>query len=76
VSKVVPEVGAVQETLLIPPYGRARVAASRHPVLCDRRAAELVDVIDYDFTHLTGPSLAGSVLRTAIFDGWVRHFLD
>jgi O-methyltransferase involved in polyketide biosynthesis len=75
VSKVEPELGEVQETLLIPLYGRARDAASRHPVMNDRRAAELVDVIDYDFTRFKGPSLPGSVLRTAIFDGWVRRFL-
>lgn len=75
-SKVEPTLGEVQETLLIPLYGRARDATSRHPVLSDRRAAELVEAIDYDFTRFKGASLPGSVLRTAIFDGWVRSFLD
>ncbi len=74
-SKVEPELGEVQETLLIPLYGRARDATSRHPVLGDQRAAALVEGIDYDFTRFKGLSLAGSVLRTAIFDGWVRRFL-
>lgn len=75
-SKLRPELGEVQETLLIPLYGRARDAASHHPVLNDQSAAELVGRIDYDFTRFKGPSLAGAVLRTAIFDGWVRRFLD
>jgi O-methyltransferase involved in polyketide biosynthesis len=75
VSKVEPELGQVQETLLTPLYGRARDAETRHPVLGDRRAAELVGSIDYDFARFKGPSLPGSVLRTAIFDGWVRQFL-
>ncbi|TCK22113.1 class I SAM-dependent methyltransferase [Pseudonocardia endophytica] len=69
------ELGTVQETLLIPLYGRARDARSRNPVLGDQKAVELVERIDYDFSTFTGPSLAGSVLRTAIFDGWVSRFL-
>jgi O-methyltransferase involved in polyketide biosynthesis len=74
-SKAPPALGQVQETLLIPLYGRARDAASRRPVLGDRRARELVDGLDYDFTRFGGPSLSGSVLRSAILDGWVRRFL-
>lgn len=74
-SKVAPELGQVQETLLIPLYGRARDAALRHPVLGDKRARELVDGLDYDFSRFGGPSLSGSVLRSAILDGWVRRFL-
>ncbi|BBY63717.1 class I SAM-dependent methyltransferase [Mycolicibacterium helvum] len=75
-NKIRPELGEVQETLLIPLYGRARDAASRHPVINDRWARDLVDRIDYDFTAFRGGSLPGSVLRTAVFDGWVRRFLD
>lgn len=74
-DKETAELGTVQETLLIPLYGRARDARARHPVLADRKAMELVGRIDYDFTEFRGPSLSGSVLRTAIFDGWVRQFL-
>jgi O-methyltransferase involved in polyketide biosynthesis len=74
-SKIAPELGQVQETLLIPLYARARDAARRNPVLHDERAAQLVDGLDYDFTRFGGPSLSGCVLRSAILDGWVRGFL-
>ena len=74
-GRTAPELGEVQETLLIPLYARARDAASRHPVLGDRRARELVDAIDYDFSGFGGSSLSGSVFRSSIFDGWVARFL-
>lgn len=70
------ELGAVQETLLIPLYARARESALAHPMLVDEKAAELVRSIDYDFAKFgRGPSIAGCVLRGAIFDEWVRAFL-
>lgn len=74
-SRTVPELGDVQETLLIPLYARACDAASRRPVLGDRRAGELVDAVDYDFTRFGGLSLSGSVFRSSIFDGWAARFL-
>ncbi|MFD4577015.1 class I SAM-dependent methyltransferase [Streptomyces sp. NPDC058417] len=67
--------GTVQETLLIPLYGRALDAKARRPVLRDERARVMVEGIDYDFAKFRGPSLGGAVLRSAIFDGWVRRFL-
>lgn len=75
-KKTKPELGEVQETLLIPLYGRARDARTRHPLLNDTRARELVESLDYDFDKFRGGSLPGSVIRTAIFDGWVRQFLN
>ena len=73
--KTTPDLGEVQETLLIPLYARACDATSRRPVLGDRRARELVDAIDYDFTRFGGTSLSGSVYRSSIFDGWAARFL-
>lgn len=70
-----PELGEVQETLLIPLYGRALDADADHSVLHDRKAAELVAAIDYDFAKFTGPSLPGAVLRASILDEYVRSFL-
>lgn len=67
--------GEIQETLLIPLYGRARDARRSDSILGDRKAIDLVEAIDYDFAKFSGPSLAGSVLRASILDEYVRGFL-
>ncbi|MBU2668107.1 alpha/beta fold hydrolase [Actinoplanes bogorensis] len=70
------DLGAVQETLLIPLYGRAVESGKSRPLVRDPRAAELVAAIDYDFAKFDGGrSLIGSVLRGMVFDHWVREFL-
>ena len=68
--------GAVQETLFIPLAARARAARRKRPVLRDPKAVELAASIDYDAAKY-GPGAGGAitVLRTAIFDSWVRAFL-
>ncbi|MFI9537627.1 class I SAM-dependent methyltransferase [Nocardia fusca] len=67
--------GEVQETLLIPLYGRAHDAQRRNSILRDTKAIELVAAIDYDFTKFRGPTLSGAVLRASIFDEYIRGFL-
>ncbi len=68
--------GAVQETLFIPLATRARETSKRRPVLRDPKAVEMVESIDYD-TAKYGRGAGGlvTILRTAIFDVWVRAFL-
>jgi O-methyltransferase involved in polyketide biosynthesis len=68
--------GTVQETLFIPLAARARETHRRRPVLRDPKAVEMVRSIDYDVRKY-GRGAGGSVtvLRTAIFDLWVRAFL-
>ncbi|SHF30419.1 class I SAM-dependent methyltransferase [Streptoalloteichus hindustanus] len=76
-KKVRVELGDVQETLLIPLYGRAVESTKRRPILRDPKAVSMVRAIDYDFGRFAGKrSLVGSVLRTALFDVWVRRFLE
>ncbi|KUL31877.1 class I SAM-dependent methyltransferase [Streptomyces regalis] len=70
------DLGTIQETLLIPLYGRAVENRKKDPILTDPRAEEIVAAIDYDFArfdHL--PSLTGTVLRTSLFDRWAADFL-
>ncbi|MFC8588775.1 class I SAM-dependent methyltransferase [Streptomyces sp. NPDC057217] len=68
--------GAVQETLLIPLYGRAVEHRKEDAALRDPRAAEIVAALPYDFGRFDGlSSLMGTVLRTILFDRWVRDFL-
>ncbi|QKT07096.1 class I SAM-dependent methyltransferase [Gordonia sp. X0973] len=69
------DLGSVQETLLVPLYGRAVDARRRSSVLSDARAAEMVDEIDHDFSTFSTPNTVGSVWRAAVFDGFVRDFL-
>jgi O-methyltransferase involved in polyketide biosynthesis len=67
--------GTVQETLLIPLYGRAMENRKPDPALRDPRAEEIVASIDYDFARFDNlPSLIGTVLRTNLFDRWVADF--
>lgn len=68
--------GTVQETLLIPLYGRAMESRKPEAVLRDPAAEAMVTAIDYDFARFDGgSSLIGTVLRTNLFDHWVRDFL-
>lgn len=74
--KIRVELGSVQETLLIPLYGRAVESRKRNPVLQDRKAMSMVNAIDYDFAKFDGKrSLFGASLRSAIFDVWIREFV-
>jgi O-methyltransferase involved in polyketide biosynthesis len=70
------QLGAVQETLFIPLAARARETRRKRPVLHDPKAAELIASIDVD-TAKYERGFGGwmTVLRTAIFDFWVRQFL-
>jgi O-methyltransferase involved in polyketide biosynthesis len=75
-DKVQARLGDVQQTLFIPLAGRARETGKRRPVLRDPKAAEIVESVDFD-TAKYGRDWGGvvTVLRTAIFDWWVRAFL-
>jgi O-methyltransferase involved in polyketide biosynthesis len=70
------KLGAVQETLLIPLYGRADQTRKRRGLLNDPKAVEMVEAIDYDFSRFDGTrSLLGATVRTCIVDVWVRDFV-
>ena len=75
-DKQLVRLGAVQQTLFIPLAARAAETRRKHPVLRDPKAAEMLESIDYD-TATYGGGAGGfvTVLRTAIFDFWVRGFL-
>jgi O-methyltransferase involved in polyketide biosynthesis len=70
------QLGRVQETLLVPLYARALDSRKKHPILNDRKAVEMVQSIDWDFQRFNQwPRVMGCILRTAIFDEWVKDFL-
>ena len=71
------ELGAVQRTLFIPLAARARETGRRRPALRDPKAVEMVRSIDFDeaaYGRRWGPGFV-TVLRTLVFDWWVRQFL-
>jgi O-methyltransferase involved in polyketide biosynthesis len=65
-----------QETLVIPLYARALDYRSRHSILHDAKADEIVRSLDYDFGRLR-PGGRGTVLavRNRQIDVWVEAFL-
>jgi O-methyltransferase involved in polyketide biosynthesis len=70
------QLGAVQETLFIPLAARARETRKKRAVLRDPKAVEMVESIEFDIGKYSGA--AGGlviILRTAIFDSWVRSFV-
>ncbi|HWR17052.1 MAG TPA: class I SAM-dependent methyltransferase [Terriglobales bacterium] len=70
------QLGAVEETLLVPLYARALDAGRRPSILNDPKAVEMVDAIEWDFERFNQRRrMAGCVLRTASFDEMVKEFL-
>ncbi len=70
------QLGAVQQTLFIPLAARARETRRKRPVLHDPKAAELITSIEFDAAkYERGFGGWMMVLRTAIYDFWVRQFL-
>ena len=70
------QLGQVQETLLVPLYARAVDALKKRPILNDRKAAEMVQSIDWDFGRFNQTwRLVSAILRTAMYDEWVKDFL-
>ena len=73
---VKPDLGPVQETLLIPLLARARETERLRGLLRDPRAVEVVRRLDYDFAKWEGGrSLKGAMLRARMFDRYVEDFL-
>jgi O-methyltransferase involved in polyketide biosynthesis len=70
------QLGRVQETALVPLYARAKESRRKRPILEDPKAIEIVDSIDWDFRRFgQRRRVVGCVLRSAMFDVWVREFL-
>jgi O-methyltransferase involved in polyketide biosynthesis len=61
--------GAVQQTLLLPLWGRARESLKDRPLLIDRRAVEIISELDYDFSTI------GKKIRPISQLGWVMRSL-
>jgi O-methyltransferase involved in polyketide biosynthesis len=71
-----PELGDVQQTLYIPLLDRAKYTRSGGRLLDDPKAVEIVNALRPDETQFGGSGSVFTVARTAIYDYWVRQFLQ
>lgn len=67
-----------KETLLIPLFGKARESGKKTPILVDKKAVEIINKIDYDFTSLKIPEKTNVLmcLRAKLIDNYVKVFLE
>lgn len=66
-----------KETLLIPLYGKAMENKKNNPILIDKKAAEIVNRIDYNFSSLKIAEKTNIMMciRAKIIDDYVKGFL-
>ena len=69
----------VQETLLMPLWGRAVETQKEKPLLIDKEAVNIIDSINYDFTQIANKisalSRASWIARSIYFDQRIRDYL-
>lgn len=74
------ELGSVQETLLLPLWGRAMETQKKDPALLDEKAVSIINTIPYDFSllskNLSKISQASWIARSIYFDGKIREFTE
>ena len=70
----------VQETLLLPLWGRAVETQKKEPLLVDKTANEIINKISYNFSTITKNlseiSQLGWVARSLTFDRIIKQFLE
>jgi O-methyltransferase involved in polyketide biosynthesis len=66
-----------KETLLIPLFGKAAESEKLSPVLTDKKAAQIIGLIDYDFASLKIPDKTNVMMciRAKLIDRYVQQFL-
>lgn len=78
-DKITIELRKVQETLLLPLWGRAVETRKNEPLLEDKTAVEIMSRIDYDFSTIDknmNPLTRYSwIARSLYIDGFIRSFL-
>ena len=75
-AKIDVNLGAVQETLLIPLLGRAIETEKQGGLIDDPKAIEIVRSLNYDFEKWRGTTtMVGATVRTRMYDLEVQGFL-
>ncbi len=68
----------IAETLLITLYAKAVESRKKKPLIYDKKACELIDDIDYDFSKFKNSkaSIAGTAIRSSHFDNITKNFIS
>lgn len=64
-----------KETLLITLQAKALDNRSKNPILYDKKAEEMLQMIDYDFEKINGFGNEIMVIRAKQLDTWIHEFL-
>jgi O-methyltransferase involved in polyketide biosynthesis len=79
-AKIKVELGGIQKTLFMPVWARAVETKKENPILVDRTALEIIDAVDFDFSHMTDnlPEISqiAWIARCRRFDMIVNEFID
>jgi O-methyltransferase involved in polyketide biosynthesis len=79
VEKINIELGNVQQTLLLPLWGRAAESRKENPLLIDKAAEEIINKINYDFSiiekNISYISQIGWVARCIEIDDLIKRFI-
>jgi O-methyltransferase involved in polyketide biosynthesis len=71
------ELTGAQKTLFITLYAKALDSRSKHSILNDKKADEIIRSIDFNFEHAAGFGNKGIlVVRAKQYDEWTREFLS
>jgi O-methyltransferase involved in polyketide biosynthesis len=73
-----PQLGDIQETLLIPLYFRALESERQDAIVRDPYAVQIVAALDYDFSRFDDATALAMdcVIRSEVFDEQVKRHLD
>lgn len=78
-KKIKVELGDIQKTLLMPVWARAVETKKENPILVDMTALEIIDTVDFDFSHMTDNlseiSQIAWIARCKRFDLIVNNFI-
>ncbi len=73
------DLGAVQETLMLPLWARARETEKNNPIVYDTYAKHIVESVDYDFSQIEEGHMADHqgvwAIRAYNFDNIIEAFL-
>lgn len=77
--RIKPELGTVQETLLLPLVARAEEAGWKESILKDMKAVELVRQLDFDhkraLSNMMEPGILGLAVRALKMDREIKRFI-